>query len=175
MFKIMFMKKYLINVIALFLVYNISNAQTTIPRAQSLFIYNFTRLIEWPQSYKTGDFVVGVLGNGQIYDELSKTLSGKKVSTQNVNLVSYKDPNDIEKCHILVVPFSQSSHIAAAISKLGNQGTLVITEKSGMLDNGAIINFIIDGNALKFELNKEAAIRRGLNINSTLEKMAVVN
>jgi hypothetical protein len=35
-------------------------AQTSISQAQAVFIYNFTRLIEWPTEYKTGEFVIGV-------------------------------------------------------------------------------------------------------------------
>jgi hypothetical protein len=37
---------------------------------------------------------------------------------------------------------------------------------------GAAINFIIEDSKTKFELNKTAATKAGLNISSSLEKMA---
>jgi len=149
--------------------------QISIPKAQSLFIYNFTRLIEWPSAYKTGDFVVGVYGGGNIATELSSTLTGKKVSQQNVKFVSYNDVSEISRCHILVVPFEKSENIDEIIDKLGNQGTLIVTERTGMLEKGSVINFIIDGNSLKFELNSAVASKRGLNISTSLHNMAVRN
>ncbi len=148
-------------------------AQTSIPKAQSLFVYNFTRLIEWPSAYKSGDFVVGVIGSGSLSNELGTTLQGKRVSQQVIRFENYKDASEITNCHILVVPFGKSNELENIITKIGNQGTLIITEKNGMLDKGAVINFVIDGNSLKFELNKDAATKRGLTVSSTLEKMAV--
>ena len=151
------------------------NSQTSIPKAQALFIYNFTRLIEWPEAYKSGDFVIGIVGGGGLANELNSALSGKSVSQQAVKLVTFNDVSEIIRCHIIVVPFGKSNQFESIIAKLGNQGTLVISEKKGLLDKGSIINFVIEGNALKFELNKAEAQKRGLTINSTLEKMAVTN
>jgi hypothetical protein len=169
------MRKLLTIIVGVFISMNLIHAQTSIPKAQSLFIYNFTRLIEWPQAAKTGDFVVGVFGNAPIAQEIGATLTGKKIGAQNVKIINYGSAGEIGQCHILVLPFGKSNEIGGVLSKIGNQGTLIVSEKKGMIENGAIINFIIDGNSLKFELNKEAASKRGLIISTALEKMAVTN
>jgi len=168
------MKRLVINIIFVFLTINVCLAQTSIPKAQSLFIYNFTRLIEWPEPYKRGDFVVGILGSGPISNELNTALIGKKVAQQDIQIENYNSVDEIIRCHVLVIPFEQSDNMANVIAKLGNQGTLIITEKPGMIDKGAIINFVIEGNALKFELNKPGATKRGLKLSMTLEKMAMI-
>ena len=41
-------------------------------KMKSIFIMNFAKLIEWPESYRQGDFVVGVVGNTPLYLELIK-------------------------------------------------------------------------------------------------------
>ena len=47
-----------------------SNAQ--IDKLKSVFIYNFAKSTNWPASYKTGDFVIGVLGKTNVSAELKK-------------------------------------------------------------------------------------------------------
>ncbi|NJM16808.1 MAG: YfiR family protein [Bacteroidales bacterium] len=53
-------------------------AQTGISKAQAMFLYNFSRLVEWPASAKSGDFVIGILGNSSIVEELTAYTQGKR-------------------------------------------------------------------------------------------------
>ena len=39
---------------------------------------NFTKLVEWPQTYREGEFVIGVIGSSPIYTELEKMAKTKK-------------------------------------------------------------------------------------------------
>jgi hypothetical protein len=36
---------------------------TSVSQAQTIFIYNFSRLIQWPAKNATGEFVIGVIGD----------------------------------------------------------------------------------------------------------------
>ena len=148
-------------------------SQTSIPKAQSLFVYNFTRLIEWPSAYKTGDFIIGTLGTGDIVDELGSTMTGKKIGAQSVKVENYNNASEIGRCNILFITFSKSGLLEDALAKLGNESTLIITEKTGFAEKGAVINFVVVGNSLKFELSKAEATKRNLIISSALEKMAI--
>ena len=56
-------------------------SQTELGKAQAFFIYNFSRLIKWPASYSQGDFVIGVLGDSQTYQNLVELTKDKKVGT----------------------------------------------------------------------------------------------
>ncbi len=63
------MKKFFL-LIPLFLILKPEvKCQTDIPSAQAMFIYNFTRLIEWPN--KEGSFIIGVIGNQEVYNAVS--------------------------------------------------------------------------------------------------------
>jgi hypothetical protein len=168
------MKTILINILLLFFIYSGVKAQTEIPKAQAMYIYNFCRLIEWPASYKTGDFVIGVLGVSTVYDELVAFTTGKKVGTQEIKIVRFKEPVEITKCQILFVSFGKSPKIAEIIGKVGSNSTLIITEKNGMIDTGAGINFIVDGDKLKFELRNDNVSKYGLKVSSSLLNMAIV-
>ena len=49
---------------------------------------------------------------------------------------------------------------------------LIITEKEGLVEKGAGINFIIKNNRQKFELNKKNVEKYKLKVSSNLEALA---
>jgi hypothetical protein len=149
----------------------ITKAQTNIASAQSMFIYNFSRLIEWPVSYKSGPFIIATMGSG-LTSELNNYTKGKRVGSQVIEVKQFKNPEDITKCHILFVPFSRTKQMNEILTKLSGQNTLIIAEKNGAIDEGAAINFVIVGDKLKFELKPENASKYGIKLSSKLTEMA---
>jgi hypothetical protein len=166
------MKKLLILFIAFFAFLS-SYSQTEIPKAQSIFIYNFTRLVEWPDAYKTGDFIIGVVGNSDVFSELESYTAGKKVGMQAITVKKYKEISEIDKCHILFVSYNKSSGIAEIIKKSESNPVLIIGERKSIINDGAGIGFVLLDDKLKFELNLPAATRNGLKVNSKLQEMAM--
>jgi hypothetical protein len=157
--------------IAVFLA-TIAYNQTTIPRAQSLFIYNFSRMIEWPANYRTGDFIIGILGTTEVAGELESYTKGKKVGSQNIQVIKYKTPAEIQQCHILFVPFVRTKQLAEVVAIVANKSTLIVTEKSGALNEGSAINFIILDDRMKFEVKQENASKYGIKFSAKLQEMS---
>lgn len=149
-------------------------AQTTIAKAQAVFIYNFTRLTEWPIAAKTGDFIIGVYGQSDAYSEIKQFSKDKTVGSQSISVVQYATVENIKKCHILFVSFDKTKEMPIILGVLGGSKTLIVTEKKGGLEAGAVINFVIIEDKLRFEIKSSNATRLGLKIHSNLEKMAYV-
>lgn len=171
--KLFKMKKYFFFVVILALAgFSKLSAQSTIPAAQSVFIYNFTRLTEWPAEFKTGDFVIGVLGSGEVFTELRNYTTGKMVGTQPIKVLKFGSSAEVTKCHILFVAYGKTKEIPDALAKLGTQGTLIVAENRSAIEKGAAINFVIVEDKLKFELKSSNASSEGLKIHSNLENMA---
>jgi hypothetical protein len=148
--------------------------QTGIPKAQSMFIYNFSRLIEWPAEDKQGDFIIGVLGSSDIFSELETFCNGKKVGTQGIIVKRFKDATELAKCHILFISYGKTSGLADILTKVGSNSTLLVGEKKGCVEGGAAICFVITEDKLKFELKTANASKAGLKVNSKLEEMAIL-
>jgi hypothetical protein len=152
----------------------ISNGQDA--KYKALFIYNFTKQIEWPTSEKSGDFVIGVVNNNELYDQLVSITTGKKAGTQNIIVKKMKGIEEVESCHILFLAsyVSSGSNMETVLGKLNDKPTLIVTERSGSIQKGSCINFVIQDDKIKFELNKQAAVKRGLQVSSYLENLAIV-
>lgn len=165
-------RKLLIIIISAIFITNLQ-AQTGIPKAQAMFIYNFSRLIEWPASYKTGAFIIGVMGSAELVSELETYTAGKKVGIQDIVVKQYKDQTEIDKCHILFVSFSKTKLLSEVMSSLQNKSTLIISEKSGAIQEGSAINFTIIGDKLKFEISPNNANKYGIKVSAKLNEMAI--
>ncbi len=165
------MKKTLAAFIAI-LFASVAYTQTTIPKAQTLFIYNFSRLIEWPANYRSGPFVIGVLGAVEMTNELVLYTKGKKVGTQDINVIRYKTATEIANCHILFVPYEKTKQMPEILASTNGKSTLIITEKAGALEEGSAINFVILEDKLKFELKPENAVKLGIKFSSKLQEMS---
>ena len=68
-------------------------AQSTNYKAYSLFVYNFMKYVEWPEEESTGDFIVGLIGDSKIKEDLivlanNKKLKGRKIVFKVFNVVS---------------------------------------------------------------------------------------
>jgi len=141
-------------------------------KIKAVFIYNFTKYIEWPQSYKEGEFTIGIVGETPLYSELIKMTETKKVANQTLEVKKFTSPTEVTKCHILFVTKENGSDLTAIIKKLKNNSTLLVTEENGLMEKGAGINFIIKDNRQKFELNKGNVEKYKLKISSNLEALA---
>ena len=110
--KLRIMKKFYGVLFLSISIFTSAISQTGIPRAQAMFIYNFSRLIEWPANYKSGPFVIGVLGNSNTYTELVTYTENKSVGSQPIQVKKFDDIAEIGTCHILFVPFNKTKMIS---------------------------------------------------------------
>lgn len=165
--------KFIIPVLFVFLsAFNTTDAQDY--KFHSVFMYNFTKYIQWPASYQSGDFVIGVLGDSPILESLEKMAESKTVGAQKFSIVRYKNVEEISKCHMLFIPSNRSKFLKDAIAKTNGQSTLIITEKNGLGTEGSNINFVLVDGKWKFELNKSATEKSNLKVSGDLAKLAIL-
>jgi hypothetical protein len=135
---------------------------------KALFLFNFTKYIEWPPAYRQGDFVIGVYGNDNIVSHLETVASKMKVGSQSIIVRKYASVNEIGRCQILFLPQSKSTELNSIMNKLSSTNTLLVADKSGMVKQGSAISFFDDGGELKFEISKVNIEKAGLKVNSSL-------
>jgi hypothetical protein len=144
-------------------------------KIKAVFIYNFTKYIEWPADYQASDFTIAILGDNQsLYNELTKMSKVKKVDNKPFKIKLISDVSEIGKSHIVYIPNENSANLAKALVITKGKSALIVTETIGHAGKGASINFIILGGRQKFELNKLTAESNNLKVSSTLANIAVL-
>jgi hypothetical protein len=145
-----------------------------VSKIKVVFIYNFTKYIDWPASYKEGEFVIGLFGGSELEEELVKLAESKKVrGVQDIVIKKFSKIEDIKKCHILYVGNDKIGQLNALVSSI-NYNTLIVTEQDGAAKKGAAINFTVIGNKQNFEINKNNLNKNGLNVSSSLLSLAIL-
>jgi hypothetical protein len=143
-------------------------------RIKAIYIYNFTKYIEWPAEYKEGNFVIGVYGtNLPLLNELNKMAASKTVGAQKMEIKNIGATAEAAQCHIIFILADNSSQLPDVMTKVKGKSTLIVTDKAGMARQGAGINFSIVENKQKIELNKANIEKYKLKVASTLVEMAV--
>jgi hypothetical protein len=146
-------------------------AQVPTYKGQAVFIYNFTKYINWPAS--SDKLTIGILGKSPIMSEL-EVFHGKKVSGREIEVKQIHAVNDASTCHIVFVPTLRSHHVADLSVMSQQKGILLISEED-QIAKGAAISFVIVNNKLKFKINPKVIKAADLQISNDLLAIAIVN
>lgn len=140
---------------------------------KAAFLYNFTKFVEWPSdAFADDSFRICVLGEDPFGKSL-KDLTGQEAAGRKLQVLVFKE--DIarpEDCHVLFVSRSERGRLPSILAAVRSSPVLTVSDTSGFLDNGGIINFILEGSKVRFEINQEAADRAKIKISSKLMQLA---
>ncbi len=140
---------------------------------KALFIYNFTKHIEWPTHMQQhSKFTIGIIGNSPVKEKLEEIMKGRKVFDRTVEIKVIHDLSEITSSHILFIPASNSDKINKILDQYSDKGLLIISEGKGMIGKGSGINIIEKDNHLRFELNNSALKKQGLKVSNHLINLA---
>ena len=166
-------KFYLIGLTFLLLNNTYSKAQGIDPKQEAVFVYNLLRYIDWPRDDGHSDFIIEVLGKGDIVKEIQLMAAQKTVGDRKIIVKVYDDTAKLEHCHLLFITKSHSCCLQKARQKLKDMSALYVTEDKGMISKGADINFIVRDNKIMFELNEKSLNAHNLKMSNELKKFAV--
>src|SRR5690348_6323890 len=102
----------------------------------SMMVFNFTRYVQWPDQATSGEFVIGVIGNGDVYNTLNGWYGGKPRGSKTYVIKKFNNASEVTDCHVLYIDKSKSGEFEAANTKVKGKGTLVITDKNGLGEKG---------------------------------------
>jgi hypothetical protein len=140
----------------------------------SMMIFNFSKYIQWPDHATSGEFVIGVMGNNEVYNTLSTWYGGKPRGSKTYVIKKFNSAAELAKCDILFIANTKSYEFDNVLGKIQGKGTLLITDKNGLGGRGSVINFKKTDDKLKFELDQRAAESANLKVSSSLTAMAIL-
>jgi len=141
---------------------------------QANLIYRFTKYIDWPANKKSGDFIIGIVGDSPLYDDLKSFMNNKTVDNQKIVITKVSGSDNYTNYHIIFISEEKSGSLKRIAALAASSPVLIITEYNGLANKGSCINFITLNNRLKIEINKNNADQRGLHIASELLDLAII-
>jgi hypothetical protein len=137
-------------------------------------VYHFTKYINWPDDKKSGDFIIGIVGDSPLYDELKSFVSNKTAGSQKIVIKKYPANSTTWSCNILFISEEESKILKKIAATTNGAPVLLVTESEGLARKGACINFTIVDDRLKLEINKVNIEQHNLNIASELLSLGIL-
>jgi hypothetical protein len=142
-------------------------------QVKAAFLFRFLSFVEWPPQAVGAPgtaLVIAVLGADDLHSELQKVVSGRTVNGRPVTVQRVPEGGHPSAAHVLFVGRSASAQLPRLASTLA---LLLVAESEGGLEQGALINFVVRDDRVRFEVAPDEADRRGLRIGARVLALAI--
>ena len=174
-YKTQFFRVALLMVLLVSTAFSKAEAPDINAKVKAIFLYNFSKYIEWPSNMASGNFKVAVYGNyPALVAELQQMARQKTRGAQKFEIVVYNSLNDLKPSHMLYVTDSRSEELTHIIKKVNDTNTLVVSDNRGAINKGSGINFFYENNKQKFEISPTNLTGHGLKVSDQLTILAKV-
>jgi hypothetical protein len=144
---------------------------------KAAFLYNFIKYVEWPEKVfpsRETPLTIGILGEDPFGDLLDKAIEGKKSNGRKIVVRRHDQLQNLKDCHLIFISRSERGRLNALLGELRGATILTVSETERFAERGGIINFKMQGEKVRFEINIKAAESAGLKISSKLLSVATV-
>ena len=137
-------------------------------------LYNFVKYIQWPTEAEAGDFVIGVLGEDEVFNTLKTRYDGKPKGNKKYVITKLNSVAEAATCAVVYLGKNKSREFEALKTAVDGKSILTITDSGNLGRKGSCDNFReIDGK-LKFEINQASISAASLKVSSSLLSVAIV-
>jgi len=156
----------------------VAGAQSPKPtdyQVKAAYLYNFGRFVEWPVKSATArnnSFTICVLGEDPFGQALDVTLAGETIGNQKVTARRISSPQESADCQILFISSSEAKRLNKIIEALDKNAVLTVSDIPQFSQRQGMIQFVLEENRIRFEVNLAATQRAGLTLSSELLKVA---
>jgi hypothetical protein len=112
------------------------------------------------------------LGDDPFHGELESTVEGKQIGSRVLRIRHLSEAQVTRGCNMVFICKNENRRLAAILASLRNSPVLTVGEADDFLTSGGIIRLCLEGNKVRFEINREAAESARLRISSTLLLLA---
>lgn len=157
----------------------IAAAQASRPseyQVKAAYLYDFSRFVEWPAqsgNEKSGELAICVLGEDPFGPILEATVAGEKSGGQAVVARRIAKARDALNCRILFIGDSEADHLKEVLAEIGRASVLTVSDIPRFSERGGMIEFVLKGHKVRFDVNLTNAADAGLTVSSGLLKVAL--
>ena len=154
-----------------------ANAQSGVVseyQVKAAFLYNFTKFVEWPPEVSSGSgpLRVCVLGKNPFGSELETTVQGRTIAGHQLIASRPHTNQEARRCQVLFISSSDPADMKNAIAGVRGAPVLTIGDNEEFLRAGGMINFVLEDQKVRFEINPLPAEREHLKISAKLQALA---
>ena len=150
--------------------------QPTEYQIKAAFLFNFAKFVQWPpQAFADANspMIIGVLGQNPFHEDLARTIRNKTIDDHPLVIKEFNSLVEVTNCHILFISTSEKRRLPQIFEGLNGANVLTVGETERFTESGGIINFVLEGTKIRFQINESAAKAAGLKLSSKLLSLAI--
>jgi hypothetical protein len=142
-------------------------------QVKAAFLYHFGSYVQWPAAAPDEPITIAVLDEPAVAAQLAEFLPGRRIEGRAVEVVAITTIEEAAGGEILFIGRQHNPRLAQLIAALARQPTLVVTDAADGLENGAMVNFRLVDQRVRFEISVPRAEEAGLTLSSRLLSAAM--
>lgn len=141
---------------------------------KAAFLYHFGTYVEWPVVKAAGDpITIAVLGAPTVAMLLAEYVPGRNIRGRPVEVRPIARIEDVHDAELLFIGREHSDKLPDLVEALGNRPVLVVADAPDGLQRGAMVNFQLVDQRVRFEISLRNAKAAGLTLSSRLLSAAI--
>ncbi len=139
------------------------------------FFHHFSKSITWPNIANSNNFVIGVLGDSEIFEISQKIYKNSKILNKNVIFEKFTNLDKCGNCNILFISKDFSGDIEKVVTICQKNSVLSMGESKGLGEQGIMINFYFTyEGTTAFEINPKSIMQAKLDFDLHLLNLGKV-
>lgn len=148
-----------------------SQAPSTETKLKAAYLFNFARYTEWPVAAvpeSDSPITITILGDDPFGEILDKTVQGRLIDQHPVRIHRTRNLSEAARGHIVFVSSSENARMADVLGALNGKPVLTVGNDTQFLKIGGMIHFLIEQEAVRFNIDLDMVEKSGLRIRSRM-------
>ena len=144
-------------------------------QVKGAFLFNFARFVDWkPDATGADPFVLAILGDDPFGSGLDRSLRGRELNGQPIEIRRIRDLAELDDAQLLFVSRSEASRLENILENVAGRSVLTVADFPGFAKSGGVIELFVRNQSVRFRVNLNAASRAGLRFRPNLLRLAEV-
>ena len=142
---------------------------------KAAFIYNLAKFVEWPGKSldNISTLTLYIIGDDPFGTDMDairdKLIKGKRIVIKQID-----SPDALKNAGILFISSSEKEQLPDIMKDISGLPILTVGDTKSFAQRGVMVNFYLENNKIRFEINLEAANLAGLKISSNFLRMGTI-
>ncbi|MGH9575293.1 MAG: YfiR family protein [Candidatus Acidiferrales bacterium] len=143
---------------------------------EAVYLYDFSKFVAWPKGAARAQnepFSICVLGADPFGAVLDATLSGENIQGNSLVAKRISKPEEAAGCKIVFVSSSEDDRLKDILATFDGANILTVSDIHNFSRRGGMIQFVLEGGKVRFEVNVTNAANAGLTLSADLLQVAL--
>lgn len=141
---------------------------------EAAYLYNFGKFVQWPDSAKKNPtFDICILGDDPFGGTLDKLIANDHMAGRPIRKRIISRSAEATGCAIVYISDSEAGNLRRILSRFAGSGVLLVSNLPDFAQQGGMVQFLLQGDRVRFKVNLNPANQSHLVLSSELLKVAV--